>query len=1428
MATLGGSGSGSVVAYRARPVAILAADPEVGVLGTVVRVDATQTTSPNDLALTYTWSFDATPVGSKVSIEGFRLINPDASIASFSPDVTGAYTTRVTVSDGVYSSTATIVTTTQAILVPDGTGLVPDGKFIWSYIRDVWQQADNRQVFETLWSALLQIVGSELLKLYQVDFNKSIRDIQEKFQRRWLCYEPRLDIDTTDMSAFIGLEMAGTSASTEILGSSGKAVIVTRSGSLNSELLVIEGTVSAEAVSPLRIMYSKDPAQSNVGSYDLAGLNADHSGYRLTTTVPYPDSDLVHDGSLQPIFAFQSTSWSFGTTTRKDYALVMSEWSAGQDQLLPTYQPMAEMGSDLGGALVGDVIVVKTGVNAGIYRITEIAGSYVTVDRKPPNASDTARAEIRRPVGYSLPPSAQVVTNTLAIPLEAATADLTMVAPGRILSIGSRGYTVLRTYTDPFQGVTLAIISTDDGEIVAWQKGVAWRIPNCLVSTTQDFEALGVRPGDLLAFDVTDSSKTLSVTIKARVVAVDRKRLGFELSLDPTVAGVVPPVPDSLFAEACNGLNIYTATYSARDGLLTTDAARELWTYLHGTAFKTNYWNKSLLLTEGLNTPLGMFYVTPRYIIRNSLIPVDETLLEVPVLQEWIKQPEVAERDGKYYLFRNGKEYESNDPPIQLYCNSDYVIDGQTAVDDTFVYKAGTDVLDIEGARFIDLRVAQGDVLTVHDPAGIAGDYKIAQVLDQERLRLVKPIPQGVAEFTTSRMSIIRRKGGTYLRCLPGLFDANNPLPGRLWAEVSYFDNSDAIEDNFGILVGLRKKDLEGLQKDLSYRQAVSGLMYAYSQGSSLSRVRLGAQILLGLPFAEQRGIIRSIDEDYRLDTYGNPLQGRILVEDVDQLGVAQGIQRIYLYPIDAQSQDLAGVETSPVSGLKYAVGDTVEQFAPLAKGVTISDYLSDPDAQFMTAAATLQKFHTFRLRVNDQIFGVDEIQLVSEFLRRITPSYVSFILSISSELVDTVSIEDQIFLKLLTSHLALGDNPGLGLPAAFRFDDQDFNGHALGQWGVAIRHRRASGQQATLSNASQIITVPGGLLVSGGSEGAPCRIGDTFVLLDGPYAGPYEITDLTDTAATVTGPMGGFKAGVYPYFVYRPLQAEIRRGEIQAVATEFVAPDPVPSGWKKNSTFTLETGLIGDGVMPGDWIVVDTGSVGVRFTISSVAMDGVHDSKVVVLPADGAIQIGQAYRIYRPSFIPSANMEAEAVVLGLGLVTFTDNFFEALLDSRDELQFATEGLPNLFVIGHTATAAYCVPSVPLGTYTVKLCKTFHDSAPVGFSWLANFNIHDTAKLTITSALLAETEGSGYVILDEDTLGAIRIGDVLRITSGTNALLDIGYGPGYFPIVGMRGAPRNDVLVPSTLAPETDVEWELIKYLGTPLIPIRADVPAGS
>ena len=86
---------------------------------------------------------------------------------------------------------------------------------------------------------------------------------------------------------------------------------------------------------------------------------------------------------------------------------------------------------------------------------------------------------------------------------------------------------------------------------------------------------------------------------------------------------------------------------------------------------------------------------------------------------------------------------------------------------------------------------------------------------------------------------------------MPGLFTAKNRAPDRLWAEVSLYDNAEAIESNFGLLVGLTKEDLTKITETVNYRQAVSGLMYAFTRGSAIEKVRLGAQILLGLPFAE-------------------------------------------------------------------------------------------------------------------------------------------------------------------------------------------------------------------------------------------------------------------------------------------------------------------------------------------------------------------------------------------------------------------------------------------------------------------------------------------------------------------------------------------------------------------------------------------------
>jgi hypothetical protein len=151
---------GTTVPEQKVPTAVIVANPAFGVVGSVVKIDGRGSSDPGNTQLTYKWSFVSTPIGSKVGSEGFRSLDEDGSLVSFSPDIVGEYVVGLVVNNGVFPSLlATSEISIRAILVPHGRGIVPDGKFIWSYIRDVWKTVDNREWFETFWSALIQIVG---------------------------------------------------------------------------------------------------------------------------------------------------------------------------------------------------------------------------------------------------------------------------------------------------------------------------------------------------------------------------------------------------------------------------------------------------------------------------------------------------------------------------------------------------------------------------------------------------------------------------------------------------------------------------------------------------------------------------------------------------------------------------------------------------------------------------------------------------------------------------------------------------------------------------------------------------------------------------------------------------------------------------------------------------------------------------------------------------------------------------------------------------------------------------------------------------------------------------------------------------------------------------------------------------------------------
>ena len=202
------------------PVAVVLPEELEVVVGSIVKLDGRSSVDPEGNGLTYTWTFSQVPIGSQVETTGFVLLEDDSSVVSFAPDVTGTYKVQLVVSDGsLTSDPATSTIDVRVILVPHHQGFIPDASFIWNYLSDFWNLVDGRKKFETFWSGAIQIVASEMLKLYQYDYAKSIRDVQEVIQKRWLHFSPGLKIDREKVSFILADDQAGSEAATFVYDS---------------------------------------------------------------------------------------------------------------------------------------------------------------------------------------------------------------------------------------------------------------------------------------------------------------------------------------------------------------------------------------------------------------------------------------------------------------------------------------------------------------------------------------------------------------------------------------------------------------------------------------------------------------------------------------------------------------------------------------------------------------------------------------------------------------------------------------------------------------------------------------------------------------------------------------------------------------------------------------------------------------------------------------------------------------------------------------------------------------------------------------------------------------------------------------------------------------------------------------------------------
>jgi hypothetical protein len=1143
------------------PVAVLLPAEQEAVVGSIIKLDGRSSTDPENSELTYIWSFKQVPVGSQVSRFGFTNLETDGSIVSFAPDLIGPYEVQLVVSDGGLESDPAIGhIDVRVILVPHHTGFIPETAFIWNYLSDFWKLVEGRKRFETFWSAAVQIVASQMLKLYQYDYNKSIRDIQDVIQRRWLSYEPGLELVREEVKFILTDDQASVLGLTFVLDPKTWLPISPQPEYSNQFIVPLDAGD-----------FSRTPYEAPV----LPGkvLRVGDRGYKhLRSAVVNTSTQFAVDGYISlanPIYPFGFPEPPLTGPT---------------GPIAPGPPGPAEfLGTGFTSEMIGRILSILSGPNAGQYRIVAILSEHAMA----------------------------------------------------VVNLDGTGPTFVEdavvSYTIYEEGGSHSAFFTDIFQVHGNLQDIPWRFSSTVISTSYDFEKQGVTEGDVLEVEVTRLDLNLRATIYGQVVSVDRDRFGFVMNLSDLVDGV----PGGWFtqdaqASLASDLQI-SGLLMATDGTFVySKEAGVVNSTVNSVKFKKTYFEK--ILTPSSEIDVGAFKISvrPVQVLRNKRIPVSDRLVSTPVLQEYIKQPTVIENDDTFTLVTEGGQVTTTRKPYIVFENLDYIVDAAEQIAGTCNLTAGVDEIEIPYGDLFDRSLLEHDDIIVSTGA-LSQIYNVRRVLSAEKIR-VYPTPTQTS--VGAQFKISRRVEGKFLRFVSGVFTKTNPAPPRLWGEVSYFDNNDAVEGNFGILVGVTQEDLKRANAAVPYKSAVAGLMYALSNGPVVSNLSLATQILLGLPFTLNAGVITEINPDYRKRDDGSPLYGRVLVEARDKNNKSIGLTNIYLYPHGRQIEDpsnpgqfipavpdFSGLAINPDTGNLFAVGDVVSQFTVLSKGIVIQEYLSTPDWPNRLVAqgdysAIIRKYHSVQLLMNSDLVSASDIDFVAQFIRQTKPHYTKFTSALYKSVEEFVEVEESLaFGRRIDLFEAAA---GFGVPSAVKFDDRDEDMSFLSVEGTYYT-RYLSGTDLETSFGSAVVTTEAGGLVDPRpslveSHDKPfIRPGDLLVIDGGPNNGRYYIDDVVDDQTLELAGPPSFES-----------------------ATIVGTCDVVVGS---NQLTVSAGGLLNRSILTGDVVEVVVGLSTYLFSVTRVLSDTILETLVAstVTGTGVAITIKRrfSFRVYRPLVNP-------------------------------------------------------------------------------------------------------------------------------------------------------------------------------------------------
>ncbi len=1084
---------------RSKPVAVINPSEISRVVGAVIRLDGRASSSSDGSELTYAWSFSETPLGSTTT--EFTDVEGDGSVVTFVPDVTGQYTVQLVVSTPYRSSDAVEATVeATSVLLPLSLRTTPNGKALFNVVSSFWKMVDRNAVFSTVWSGYMQGVGSDMLRAFQVDYGKSISTVQEMFQRRWIAYPPALELDSSLCTGVFGYHQGGVAAFTPSGSIATLGAIVS-----DTEIVLVDGTASLSAVGMDLVVYTSDG--DNTGTYTINRLNSDSSGYIVSASTPFPSpsadtiaaaetlataagSDEVYDTVLTADFAAAGVeagdvlriesgadagyyvieeivsarrlrvdravtqtrsgrTYSIFNTVRvsaakqasaatdtvylpaseADLSSLTARTLSGSGTLTGLYEITVEP-RHVFQAMVGERIYIRTGsTSTRSYTITGIneAGTGYVV-----GAAFSTSSSFPVDVAYSL------TSNVDA-------ADRLLILEGEAYQIVSAEYDAGTDPEDGGRGEVWVVVLAE-ATAPAGREGMSWRIAATLSTTEhEDFEELGVTAGDLLVLEVVRVDSDFVGEFPCYVLGARGNVLSFDFGTsEPPTTGPGSLSGDEILALATELKVPYV--YEDESGeVLVTLSAEEVQALVSSSGFELTYGNVPISSSTEIDLDLFKVRLRVKKIVRNCRVPVDDTLVSVPSLFEYIASPSTGENDdGETILVTEyGEATTLARAPIELIENRDYSISSDTSLTGSnLVTEAGSSTLQIPGGDLIDRDVRVGDYIDIESGFD-QGRYYIRAVLDTERVSALtaEGSPPGTAG-TGLDFTLVRRTTGNFLRFVDGMFTPASPAPDRFWAQLSLFDNYETIEDNFGIAVGVTKEQLDEYgASQVSYRGAVRALMFAWTRGPTVRNVTVGNHVLMGLPVTEVPGRIIDLDEAYDASNG----RGRVLVEDLDHDGNGTNLVRAYFFSSTEDGLDtFQGIATNPTTGEAYTVGDDVPQMVALSKGIVVDDYLTDATwwkSSAATGADELKKFHTWQVLVDAAQVDSRDMQLIVDFCSGIRPIYTKPKVVLVLYLEDEITIEDEVSLE---GTLFLYDDPILSVEATHITDS--YNGSSLPQ----------------------------------------------------------------------------------------------------------------------------------------------------------------------------------------------------------------------------------------------------------------------------------------------------------------------------------------------------------------------------------------------